>query len=66
MMRRMVGKIVMVVALGVMTAGVMPAPGGGCGGCRTVPNLHTYSEQSAKGGLFDQIAAWVQSLGLSW
>lgn len=62
--KRFVGRMVMIAVLVVATAGVMPA--GACNHCKwqnaTVPNIHTYGEQSSNGNLLDQIRAWFLSL----
>ena len=58
--KRFVGRIVMIAALAVMTAGVMPAPGGGgCGTCGL--QIHTYAEQSSIGNPFEMVWIWLGS-----
>jgi hypothetical protein len=59
--KRFVVQIVMITVLAVTTAGVMPAPNG-CSGCKGVPNIHTYGEQSSNGNVFDQLLVWIKSV----
>jgi hypothetical protein len=59
------GRLVMIAALAVMTAGVMPAPTAvedryGA----SVPNIHTYGEQSSIGNLFDMAWIWFETVVL--
>jgi hypothetical protein len=69
--KRFAGQVLMIAALAVMTAGVMPAPTAVeypvCGKS-PVPNIHTYGEQSSQGSLFDQIRAWIHAMiyGATW
>jgi hypothetical protein len=59
--KRFLGHVVMIAALAVMTAGVMPAPS--CTeGCERTLNIHTYDEQSSIGNPFNLIWTWLQSL----
>jgi hypothetical protein len=63
--KRFAGQILMIAALAVMTAGVMPAPTAveyAAGRKSAVPDIHTYGEQSSQGSLFDQIRAWIHAM----
>jgi hypothetical protein len=53
----------MIAALAATTVGVMPAPNG-CGGCRGVPDIHTFDEQSSNGNLLDVVWTWFESVVL--
>jgi hypothetical protein len=66
--KRFLGQLVMIAALAVMTAGVMPAPtaveyGNGLG--VSVPNIHTYGEQSSVGNSFGLMWIWLESFALT-
>jgi hypothetical protein len=63
--KRFVGQLVMIAALAVMTTGVMPAPTAvedryGA----SVPNIHTYDEQSSIGNPFDLMWIWLETFVL--
>jgi hypothetical protein len=63
--KRVLGHLVMIAALAVTTAGVMPAPTAVEYAKRaTVPNIHTYGEQSFIGNPFDVAWIWFQSVVL--
>jgi hypothetical protein len=48
--------------LAVMTAGIMPAACLHCGWRdASVPNIHTYAEQSSGGNPFDLVWIWLES-----
>jgi hypothetical protein len=70
--KRFAGKVLMIAALAVMTAGVMPAPTAVeyAAGRKSVnvPNIATYGEQSSQGSWFDQIRAWIHAMihGATW
>ena len=63
-----VGRLVMIAALAVMTAGVMPAPTAveyaTCLKRASVPNIQTYGEQSSIGNPFDLMRVWLESFVL--
>jgi hypothetical protein len=64
--KRFLGQLVMIAALAVMTAGVMPAPTAveypkGV----SMPNIHTYGEQSSAGNSFALMWIWLQSFALT-
>jgi hypothetical protein len=64
--KRFFGQLVMIAALAVMTAGVMPAPTAveyACGRA-TVPDIHTYGEQSSIGNPFELMWIWLGSFVL--
>jgi hypothetical protein len=54
--KRFLGQLVMITALAVATAGVMPAPS--CSeGCGKTIDIHTWDEQSSVGNPFE--LAWI-------
>ena len=60
------GRLVMIAALAAMTSGVMPAPTAveyACGRA-SVPNIHTYGEQSSIGNPFNLMWIWLESFVL--
>jgi hypothetical protein len=62
------GRLVVIAALAVMTAGVMPAPtaveyAAGLNSAR-VPNIHTYGEQSSIGNPFELAWIWFETVVL--
>jgi hypothetical protein len=66
--KRVLGQLVMIAALAVMTAGVMPAPTAVEYACDvkspSVPNIHTYGEQSSIGNPFDLAWIWFETVVL--
>jgi hypothetical protein len=67
--KRFLGQLVMIAALAVMTAGVMPAPTAVeyASGLKSasVPNIHTYGEQSSIGNPFDLMWIWLENFALT-
>jgi hypothetical protein len=63
--KRVLGQLVMIAGLAVMTAGVMPAltmVEYACDTNRaTVPNIHTYGEQSSISNPFDLAWIWFKN-----
>jgi len=59
-MKRFLSQLVMIAALAIMTAGVMPAPTA-VEYSNGVPNIHTYGEQSSIGNPFGLIWTWLRS-----
>ena len=63
--KRFFGKLVMIAALAVMTAGVMPAPTAvEYAKSVSVPNIHTYGEQSSVGNPFELAWIWFENVVL--
>jgi hypothetical protein len=67
--KRFLGRLVMIAAFAVMTAGVIPAPTAveyACGlKSANLPNIHTYGEQSSIGNPFDLMWTWLESFVLT-